>query len=105
MRAYMAFDRHMEPEAGAVLVFAHTAREAHRLAWPTLYGWCTDRYVDVGVRWLREGCEHLRRSDEPHVVHPPICSICELWHTKPLDENDRCEGCAEYYAEEEVASG
>lgn len=94
-RAYMAYDRHAGPNDGAILVFAANAREAKKLAWPALYGWGTDFFIDVGIRWLRSDCEHMRRKEGPHVVEsPPSCCDCEMWYSEPLDSDGRCEGCA-----------
>lgn len=94
MRAYMAWAG--EPEDGAVLVFAHTSREARRLAADEVQSWTRCDYIDVRVRWLRSDCAHLREQDGPHVVdNPPSCRDCERWYTEPLDENGRCQACAE----------
>ncbi len=94
LRSYMAWAG--DPQDGAALVFAHSAAEAKRLAWPTLQGWMTtDAFTDVRVRWLRTGCLHLRKQDGPHVVDAPLsCADCGMWWEEPLVDG-LCEGCRE----------
>jgi hypothetical protein len=104
MRAYMGYEHHGGPGEGACLVFAHTAREARALAAPVVREWTGCDWIDIRVHWLRAGCAHLRQSDEPHVVEsPPVCESCEEWHAEPLDDNGRCEGCADEVADFEIA--
>ena len=93
LRAYMAYD--CRPEDCAILVFAFSARDARRLAWPYLTGLMDTEWIDVRVKWLRGGCAHLRKSDEPHVIEsPPTCKDCEQWHDEPLDDDGLCDDCA-----------
>ena len=95
MKMYMCCERHEGPTEGACLVFANTAREAHKLAWPIIHDWTSCDWVDVEVRRLRD-CEHLRveaKHDGPHVVEcPRVCGNCEQWGEE-LDEGGLCEYC------------
>ena len=95
LRSYMAYDRELGSEQGACLVFAATAREARRIAGPTVAEWGDGHWIDVTAKWLRSGCPHLRAQDGPHVVQPPTCRSCELWYEAPLNANGLCEMCAE----------
>lgn len=95
LRAYMAYDYYAGPEEGAALVFAATAKDARRLAWPTLREWFGGEWINCAVRWLRADCAHLRRMDGPHVVEdPPVCRDCERWGPEPLEDDGRCTDCA-----------
>ncbi len=98
-RAYMASGDN--PHDGACLVFAPNAREARRLAWPVVREWMDLNWIEVRVKWIRGGADHLREQDGPHVVEAPkACVTCEWWHAEPYDENGRCEACAEWHGEE-----
>lgn len=93
LRSYMASAG--DPSEGAVLVFAYTAAEAKRLAFPAVRDWTNCDYIEVRVKWLRSGCEHMRQKDGPHVVYsPPSCDECELWWEEPLVDG-LCESCRE----------
>jgi len=96
LKAYMAHDGH--PEEGAVLVFAHDAREAKKIAWPVLSGWDVEEYIHVRVNLLRDKSflYDLKRSEDiPHVIdNPTTCKGCELWGDE-LDNRGYCEYCAE----------
>jgi hypothetical protein len=84
-------------------VFAHSVEQARRLGWTALRGMADTDWIDTRVRWLRSGCEHLRQGTKPHVIDsPPVCKICELWSTEPLDERGYCTECA-YEVDEEDA--
>jgi len=95
MRAYMGYWAGA-PEEGACLIFAHTAREAKKFAYATLYGWCSDcEWIHVSVKWLRHKYfMQLKEIDEPHVIEsPPGCKHCENWGV--LNENSICSDCEE----------
>lgn len=98
-RPYMVFDRTGGSQEGAILVFAYTAQQARIMGRSIVSDWTDCRYIDVAARRLG-GCEHLKLKDEPHIIdNPPTCSDCDLWFPEPLDENGRCEACAELHAE------
>lgn len=100
--AYMVFDRTGGPQAGAILVFAPSAREAHRLSWPVMRDlYYTERFVDVRVKPLVGGADYHRipekeATGEPYVVDTPEpCDECELWWADGYDEQGLCLECAE----------
>lgn len=49
MKYYMAYSRYNGPQEGAVLVYAETVRQARALAWPVIYDWCGDEFIDLAV--------------------------------------------------------
>jgi len=87
-------------EEGALLVFAHDAREARRLAWPTLHGWFQDvSYIETRVRRLHgthilgEADPQALRAGRPHVVESPTsCDRCMLWG-QPIGVDGLCPDC------------
>ena len=99
MRAYMAWSGVM-PEDGAVLVFAHTAQEARRTAWPILESLYSGEWIYVRARWLRDVPWLIQQADEErwfggvaHVIESPeACKCCGLWGDEL--EDGLCEDCA-----------
>lgn len=92
LKPYMA---HMgEPQEGAALIFAHTAKEAKSMA--RRVSWMDCDYTDIRVKLLREGDgAHLRKMGLPHIIEaPPVCARCELWKITPMDEaTGLCDDC------------
>ena len=88
MKMYSGFSAFGGSEEGSVLIFANTAREAKKVAYPVLVGLdIVEDWLDVGVRWIRNS-DYLRdhadqaklARNEPHVIDdPPVCKTCELW--------------------------
>lgn len=106
LKAYSFHDG--EPVDGAVLVFAHSFREAKKIAYPVVRGWTDCEYLDVkgfhfpNDAWLKEHAADQRKlaAGEPHVIdNPPTCKGCDLWHDE-LEESGYCESCAEEREEE-----
>ena len=97
MKAYMGYSRQLGSEEGAVLIFAHNAKEAKRLAWESNvfdYGW----YIDLVVRWLKNEPYLFKqmRLNIPHViVFPKTCDKCKMWGTGEIGEDGICESCRE----------
>lgn len=91
-RAYVASGP--DPAEGALLVFAETARDAKRAAYPVLADWMVE-YTEVRVKWLRRGADHLREREGPHVVESPrVCVRCEMWYAaEPYNEEGVCALC------------
>lgn len=80
-----------EPENGACLVFAHTAKEARRVGWPTVSMWGGGEWIECRATRLWKS-DHLfteadqakLTADVPHVIEsPPACTTCEMWGGKP----------------------
>lgn len=102
MNMYMGFSSSMGPQEGAVLIFAHTAREAKKIGWPAVSSFFTMEYTDMGVRritdshgWLwNEANQDKLRNDVPHVNdNPHSCKRCEMWGHAEILENGFCEDC------------
>jgi len=96
LRMYMGYDA--VPGGGACLVFAHTAREARKLAWPILSDWYGTDFIGARAKWLRDDeFGYLRdsaRSDQPHAIaYPPFCDSCERWGVGVLDAGGLCADC------------
>jgi hypothetical protein len=102
----MGYSRGGGSVEGAILIFAHNIKEAKRIAWPVLSQIITDEYTDMAVTYLKDSgylfdqmpkwSKAKLESNTPHVVdNPPICIDCEMWGCGVLDENGRCEDCAE----------
>ena len=113
MKAYIACSREAGSSEGAVLVFAHNIREAKHIA--RTEPSCLDEildgaFLDLHIRLIEKAeTEYLLNhvpqwskdklaKDKPHIVDsPPSCDSCEMWGYV-LDENQRCESCADDYA-------
>lgn len=102
LKPYMCFERDMCYEC-AILVFAHTARQARMLAYPWLSefnGYC--EWTDARAKLMRNADYIFEQADqaklaagEPHVIsNPKSCPACEHWGM-PLNENGICENCAD----------
>lgn len=95
LNTYMGFVG--DPSEAACLIFATSAREAKKLAYPILYDWHGMDWIDIRVRRIPDdSVRHLQRSDEPHAIEsPPTCPRCEMWGYCDPDEN-----YCEYYGDE-----
>jgi hypothetical protein len=96
MRAYMVCANNL-PSEGAVLVLAHTAVQAKRMAGPTILGWgLCDSWVELTVRWLRDADTLYltqRYGGGPVLVdRPEICSSCHEWDAQQMLDS-RCSSC------------
>lgn len=101
MKMYMGYDG--EPKYGAVLIFAHTAKEARPLAFKEIKSWQDDvEWINVRIKLIK-GKEFLFKladkekleKDIPHAIDdlgPATCKSCECWGEK-LNENGICESC------------
>lgn len=103
MKAYMAYCCSDGPEQGAVLVFAHTQREARRISYPVLSNFTCAEWIDTTATLIKDSaylftCADQKKlvEDVPHVIdNPPSCVRCERWGTGPLDASGVCEECRE----------
>lgn len=103
MTALRAYIGHAgDPQEGAVLVYARSAKEARLLAWPVLNGWDWCEWLDVRARWIRGGADFHRvpakeEAGAPYVVESPDgCERCELWYGDGLEPTTRlCWSCFE----------
>lgn len=108
MNMYMGYEKDSISEC-AVLIFAHTAREAKRLCWPVIRDYCnllSGDYPDLRVTRLRDH-EWLRseaRHDYPHVIdNPQGCESCCQWGSSEIVEG-LCQDCRDEQAWEESTS-
>ena len=99
----MGYSRGGGSEEGACLIFAHNGKEAKKLAFEELSGWCSDQeWIDVAVNRIRKyfiyksADQELLAKGIPHIAdNPACCKQCEMWGSE-LDENGICESCKEF---------
>lgn len=100
LKTYMGYSE--LPEDGAVLIFAHNAREAKRIGYPVSCGWGDCDYIDYRAKLLRnhvwlfkEADQEKLKTDIAHVNdNPATCKSCELWGSE-LDAEGVCLDCRE----------
>ena len=98
LNIYMGYSRSAGKEEGAVLVFAHTAKEAKKLTFND--GLVVDEWIDTAVKrlknkpWLyNETRQEILGEDIPHVVESPtVCKICGQWGDE-IQEDGSCSEC------------
>lgn len=99
LKPYMGYAG--DPEYGACLVFAFTARQAREDAYIILSGWCDDnRWIDIRTNLLRdrdflykEGDIFKLEHNIPHGVEfVETCDYCELWGSE-IGEDKLCSAC------------
>ena len=103
MKAYMGFDNLGGASEGAILIFAHTAREAKKVAWNDhsfIQDICDGDYINLRVTLMKD-CDYIfkeanqdkLKANIPHVIESPtVCKDCELWGEE-LNEAGYCQGC------------
>jgi hypothetical protein len=103
LKPYMGYSRGGGSQEGAVLIFAHSVKEAKKIGYSVLSGMYVEEYIDVAVNLCKDG-DHLFDKNyqwskdkiakgEAHVVDSPIsCKVCNLWGEK-LNDNGLCEDC------------
>lgn len=103
--AYVAWDEMVGPRELAILVFAHTAKDARRMAYPVLCDFMDTHFLDVRVKRSKDDAAHLRKKEVPHIVDsPPVCERCEYWYTSPLSADGLCDDCEDEQAWEREES-
>ena len=96
----MGYSRAVGTEEGAVLIFAHTSKEARKISASTLMDMMVSDYCDVAVKLLEkddflydQGNKDFLTKNIPHVIDSPIvCKECQLWGYE-LNEVALCEDC------------
>ena len=95
LNPYMVYDRSLGPAEGAVLVFAHTGKEARRLGYYAIIGLWEVGWINCASCRLDHDphiMEQAISDEEPHVIDSPhTCPRCEKWGNKPLGP-DGCDG-------------
>ncbi len=103
LNIYMGFSRFDGAEQGACLIFAHTVKEARKLAFPILQDWnVCDEWIDCAAYRIRDKDYFYRDADQDnlnsgiaHVIESPIvCKQCGLWGTE-INEVGICNDCEE----------
>src|SRR5699024_5055056 len=99
LNAYSVFCRETGPQEGAVLVFARTAKDARKMAFPTLKDWMDLEWIEVAARRLDAATGWLAAQEEvdlhgkPQLIENPMsCDRCELWG-EPISDAGMCESC------------
>jgi hypothetical protein len=101
LKPYMGYSIGAGSENGAVLVFAHTQKEARKLTFESFKNIFIDEveWLDIGANLLdaehlfKQANQELLVSDIPHVIDEPECCVeCFFWG-KELNENKVCENC------------
>lgn len=100
MKTYMGYDGYIGREEGAVLIFAHNAKEAKRLAVPVIQSFFDSDYIAVRACRLWNRDHLFAEADQAklaegiaHVIEDPKCCVaCECWGY-PLGEDGVCELC------------
>jgi len=98
----MGYSRYCGSHEGAVLIFAHTAKEAKSVADAPLscLGIAED-WIDIGIRWIRTSDYLYEQADKDklkagvaHVIeNPESCKGCEMWGGE-FNDNGTCSICA-----------
>lgn len=102
MKPYVAFSRAVGAEEGAILVIAHTSREAKKLAWQSGDCWNIDGWTDLAIKLIRD-CNLMPLADQEkikrdiaHVVNQPAeCENCHLWGAGLDCDGGMCSRCGE----------
>lgn len=101
LNIYSLYSRYAGEQDGALLVFAHTVREARKVGWENGGTDLTDEYIDIAARRLRD-LEYLRdeadliklHDDVPHLVwNIKSCKQCEMWGRGRINEDGLCQEC------------
>ena len=98
LKPYMAFSGLAGSEEGAGLVFAHSSKEAKKIAWRYFWAELFGEYIEVRVRLLKDA-NHLYKEANvhkmlegiPHALYPEGCTQCGTWGEELVD--DRCQNC------------
>lgn len=99
MKAYMGYAG--DPHDGAILIFAHNAKQAKRLAYPEMSNLFDCMFCDARVKWLKGEDYLFENADKEklaagiaHIVDNPIsCKSCEMWGSGELDADGVCASC------------
>lgn len=101
LKPYMVFSNFSGSAEGALLVFAHSVREARKVGWRCFSGELTDQYIDFGANLIRNSDFLLAEADipkliadEPHGVwNIKSCKWCERWGQSAIGDDELCEDC------------
>ena len=99
LHPYMVFDGD-DPAEGACLAFAHNAREARLIGFPTVSMWGDGEWIECQARRLwdhdhlfAEGDQEKLAANEPHCIEmPATCKTCLMWGGQI--NGDMCSLCS-----------
>lgn len=99
LNIYMGYSRYGGAEEGAILIFAHTVREARSIGWRILP--LDTEFIDFAALRLRnndwlyeEANQDKLMAGIPHAIDDPnTCQACEHWGASPIGNDGFCEGC------------
>jgi hypothetical protein len=95
MKAYMGYSRDAGPSEGAFLIFANNAREARKIAYPSVSELNDGDYLDCAVQWMKNRpwlFAEMKRP-EPHCVdNPKGCKECKQWGDE-IGDDGLCHDC------------
>jgi hypothetical protein len=95
MKAYMGFEKDYFNEI-AVLIFAHSVKEAKVLGWNNC-DFC-DNFINYRVTQIKNQSWIFKEmiKDTPHVIdNPKSCEECMMWGVSEIGADGLCEGCRE----------
>jgi len=103
LNPYMVFSIGLGSEEGAMLVFAHTVREARAVGWRSDGSLLTDEFIDLGAKLIRNSDWLYKEANQAklnagiaHTVwRPRGCERCELWGNSEIGEDGLCDDCRE----------
>lgn len=102
LRMYMGYSASGGSSEGAILIFAHTAREARNVGWQVMGDELTGgEFLDFrasrirGCEWLRDECDKEKyANDQAHVIRDvKSCEACERWGESPIGLDNLCLEC------------
>lgn len=101
LNIYMGYSRAGGSSEGAVLIFAHTVKEAKKIGWYICSDMMVDEYIDMAVNRLRNEDYLYAQADQEkldnsiaHVIdNPKICIECETWGSSPIGDDGFCDTC------------
>jgi hypothetical protein len=104
LKIYMGYDSSLGSEEAAVLIFAHSSKEARKLGWEDMKLLHNTAWTEMAVLALRRNTVALSQNADPvklaageaHVVtNMSVCPNCYLFGEDGVDENGLCGYCGE----------
>ena len=100
LKAYMGYNRESDPQDGALLVFAHSIKEAREISFGDMSIYFDCEWTDMKFERLKgeyifnEANKELLKQDVAHVIdNPTSCKSCQLWGME-INNDGLCENCA-----------
>jgi hypothetical protein len=99
LKPYMAYSRLYGFQEGAILVIAHTAKEARKLAWGHCFN--VDEWIDQTATLIDQNVliladQEMVNVGQSHIIeYPEYCTDCQLWGCG-LTEDNLCANCNQF---------